>query len=343
MSANLTNSTFCLYSIDEVTSSNKAVSVIAFTCALISVLSNTLAIFILTSLPTRKSKFIQYMRDYSANCLVASLNIACLLYILIFFNSSFKFNFVKPFYYVIFPIYLISYSFSTILSSFIVYERIQMFKLQITFLRNTPAWKSSAVTLFLSILLSLPFFYNYEIKQDLYQIEHNNQTKSPSYSIDVSAATKSHFFRIVFLLFLLVRHGGIFLIELIMNIYLLMCLKTFYRNRSNNQRNAVHISELTNNIIILITCILSMIQHVITLLVIYFSLTIESCNISNYRIIALLIFALKHALNFFILVLLNSHFRECFMSLLPTCKCPRPSVAPASIELINLETIATKL
>lgn len=343
MPSNLTNSTFCLYSIDEVTSTKKAFFVITFTCALISVFFNSLAIFILTSLPTRKSKFIQYMRDYSVNCLVASLNIACLLYILIFFNSLIKFYFVKPIYYAIFPIYLISYSFSTIFSGFIVYERIQMFKLQTTFLRNTPAWKSSIATLFLSILLSIPFFYNFEIKQDLYQIEHSNQTKIFSYSIDVRAATKSQYFRIIFLLFLCLRHGVTFLIELIMNIYLIMCLRTFYRNRPNNQENAVHISELKNNIIILITCILSMIQQVITLLVIYFSLTIESCNMSNYRITALLIFALKHALNFFILVLLNSHFRECFMSLLPKCKFPRQSVAPVSAEFINLETIATKL
>lgn len=333
----------CIYSYDmNKPTADRILIITSFAFSIIGVLFNSLAIFILTRLPTRKKKFIQYMRNYSVCCFVISLNFTCFCYMIIFFSTSFHAHFVEGIYYIFIPISLITYSFSILLSICIVYERIQMFKLNLTFLRHTPAWKISTMTLFLSILLSLPFFLQFEIKQDLLQIQ-SNQTVNV-YSLGVSDVTKSQIFKVIYLLFIILRHGIIFLAELIMNIYLVICLRKFYRNRPNNP-NATNNIESKNNIINFITCILSIIQQIVLLLISYFIYTTEApCwDMSMYRMISMFIIVLKHSLNFFVLVLLNSDFREYFASLLYKGRCQGQSKVAPSFDQINMKTIVTKL
>lgn len=344
MTSNHSNS-YCSYNIDRNFSrAEKILIITSFAFSIIGVLFNSLAIFILTRLPTRKKKFIQYMRNYSVCCFVISLNFSCFCYMIIFFSTSFFTfaYFMEGIYYIFLPICFITYSLSILLSICIAYERIQMFKLNLSFLRHTPAWKITTITLFLSILLSLPFFMQYEIKQHLFQIQ-SNQTLNV-YSIGLSDVAKSEVFRIILSLFVILRSGVIFLVEFIMNIYLVLCLRKFYRNRPSHP-NATNNIELKNNIINLITCILSIIQQIVLLLIIYFIFTTEVLcwEMALYRIISMLIIVLKHSLNFFVLVLLNSDFRKYFASLLYKCRCQGQSTVAPVVEPINMKTIVTKL
>ena len=325
---------------------NLLISILAL--SIIGVIFNALTVFILSNLgDKKKNKFIQYIQIYSLTCLVVTCNSAGIFYIFIFFGNYANFYSLRTLiFYVCLPAFIATYTFSSILNIVIVYERIQMFKWQIKFLRCNPAWKISIAALLISLVFVLPSYYiSFQIKQENRSATSNLTT--PTYSFDLSDFLQISQLKIIFLVLFSLKCVIFFLIELVFNMNLIKCLTNYYQNRPVYQYQARperYKKKWKNNLIILVICFLSNIHQIASLLSFFFSILDKSQCIKILLEIPILIFTFKHALNFFILVVLNTHFRKYFLNLFPKWNWNNiPNKSLVFSEHVNKETCTTKL
>lgn len=223
----------------------------------------------------------------------------------------------------------------------LTYERIQMFKLDIVFLRETPAWALSLLALLFALVLNIPTYF----AQTLEPVDSGT-----TYSLIASDLFRSPRFQMILMLGKFVKHVLAFLVELLVNGYLIICMRNFYRNRPQGQARGLSSAEWKNESIILAMCShhSGIVQQVFSLLRIYFSLGIvEQVCPEIWAFLSLgfgFSFNFKHALNSFILALLNCHFRKCAL----IC-CPLGSwgwfwqKAASPVEHVHLETVRTRM
>lgn len=323
---------------------NRNLQILSFSLSVAGVLVNSVAILVLTYVPNRSQKFVQYLQIYSLSCLVVNLDCGCLAYSKIFFSdaaNNFSNYYMACFVvYVCLPLYVFCHTFVMILNTLIAYERIQMFKMNFVLLRTTPAWALSLLALLFAVVVGMPTI----LAQTLEPV-----ASGTTYSLVTSELFTSPRFQMTLMLGIFVKHVLVFSVELLVNGYLIVCMRHFYRNRPRGQARGLSSTECKNDSIILVMCSLSIVQQVFSLLRIHSSLAIEeqACSemLTLLSVLVILSFNFKHALNFFILALLNSHFRKCALTLLPTWQFGDGfgQQTPSPVEHVHLETVRTRM
>lgn len=326
----------------------------------LGIIFNLISTFILTFSNNSTTKFLQFLKFYSINSFLISLN--DFINIICFFSTNsivYKFD-KKSFYkadilnnYIIYlNIWAVIYSISGILDIFIVYERIQQYTQFLKFLRNKTAGKITFGVVLYSIVINIPI--------GIGRTEcHENITISNK-SIDVYSYCLRRFpYNSYFVLSILIsnfiRDIISLIIEVTLNVILIVTMIRFYKARmminvQNFNTFAFKRTSINNSKIALFMNFVSSVFHVTTF---FFIIIRQYSSVDTYNYISkifAIVYSFRHSLNFFLFLKLNKKFRRNFYVIVPKCVWKikffkRDTVKPQKIVLehVNLKNMSTYL
>ena len=274
-----------------------------------------LAIFVIFYAKKLDSRFEKCLRDYS---------LASFIILIIYFTTAF-FNFN---YYTTVGFYLrvfvystlyITLSFTRILDTYIIYERIQLYKPDLKFLSKLKFAKLSAIFLTIAILSN---FNEIIMLMHRFAFKISKNCKATkiilSYLFLEKTAFKIFGYIIITSKFLLN-----FVIVLVLNLYLLKVVKTFHRYKTclkisatSDLRNKTR--ERNNTVIALVLCFISTCLSFVSFFDSFFDMNLGIDKNKFFELIYILIdffIMLKFSVNFFLFYFLNRKFKKCINKL----------------------------
>ena len=316
----------CFIGINDTTSLQVTIcSIIAIVICSIGIFFNSLTAYILFS-GKLSSRFFQCLRVSTFCSLVVNINILyIIIYLSIFTPTNFSdgnylfsdFSLTYVFTYISFPLWRVTYIFSSLHDILLVYERIQFLKLNLKFLSKVPIWKISLSILSFSILSSIPISLTHQIYESKLAM-NDTQEAITLYTNIPSDFIKSPIFLYMVLIIELGRDILQFCAEIIMDISLIIIFRDYYTRRTILTKNSDSIRKKTqkNTLIAVIISFFSVLLHMEG-----FAVTLTAKNISHdlftgniLMMVNIIGITLKHSVNFFILIKLNNQFRK---------KCPK--------------------
>lgn len=221
----------------------------------------------------------------------------------------------------------ITISYSSIIDTYIIYERIQLYKPHMKFMFKISLVKLSIFFLVLAVIANIPQI-TLILNRYRYQLIDNNcnvTTQIQSYSFE------SHTYRIICFIILGLQYSFSKFVDLILTIYLLRIFRHFYRNK-NGLNNSVcakmtnRTKERNNTIIAVVLCLVSTFLSLITLMDKVFNIQIELLTIRTgltiFHVGEILII-IKYSINFFLFYFLNRKFRKCVNRVFQVFACCR--------------------
>ena len=345
----------------------------------IGVILNSLCVFIFKFSKNMEEKFLILLRHYSFNSLLFNFNVF-MVQLVALCLPAFAFNwnetgiyfidnysFVLYYTYIYQNIWAILYTYAGILDIFIVYERILLYKPSVNFMRKQTARNISFYVFIFSIIINIPVIYSRQTKEYLLLLDdkeitvYRHGTRDLNENIIILVVTYlANFFRDI----------TTCIIEITINIYLILAMFDYYRNKQSVLNRANNTDQITaNNIIVfrksdinnsriaMFICFCSSLSHILvfSILIIFIFADFKVYIIYAYCIG--LFFVIRHSLNFLIFLKLNKKFRRNFLVLVPNWMkiknlgngsstnwynfyfCRRN----VNLELVNQETVMTRL
>jgi hypothetical protein len=301
---------------------------------------NSISLFIFANYSRSMStKFLTYLRYSVLNSLIVTghhLAFFTLTLLLVenidsvgsnSYTSSLNYNLNFIYLYVWLPLWTVTYTFGSLLDILILYERILLYLPKIQFLRKVNLHAYLAVILALSILINVPA----NLSRDLKEIP---LTLNGTVNISVYQFSKRSFCEYDDL-FTIVLYASTFLrdiltlaIELVLTVFLVVTIWRFNRKKrrllemnvvSNGDSNSSEKIDLNQSKIIILICLLSSFNHIVTFLILVVTYFIDPSMHTNMvmSIVSGNTFLARSSLDFFILLWFNSKFRENFFRLVP--------------------------
>lgn len=216
------------------------------------------------------NRFFSLLKMYSLNSLIIVLNI---LYYslsalvtthgLLEWTSNFQIKFTLN--YITGTVWKITYTFASIINIFIMYERIQLLRLDWTFLRTTAWWSLALVGALFSLLVNIPTSVSTQVGA---KTCHSNMSNSSiilySALIKNDALLDNLIFKASMFMSVVLRDIGLLLIEVVLNILLIISIRRYHNSRrvicavnASNQLAYLNKTERKNTIICFIVSIIS--------------------------------------------------------------------------------------
>lgn len=333
--------------------------------SLFGIICNSISAFIFVFSNNSTTKFLKFLKFYSINSMISSLNVFAYSLVYFFLNRVvLKYNgqiFFKNedtviIHIIFYNIFVLLYTFNGVLDIFLVYERIQIYLPNLKFLRSKSAGTISFAVLLYSLVINIPVNLSRTVHQQRITIESNEPITVYYYGLRTFNYNK------IFLLSILIcnftRDILSFIIEMILNVVLIVTITRFYKSRMTINVNtpstfAFRRTDINNSKIALFMNFLSAFFHVTT-----FSLVIlieyVSFDVYNYvSKIFIIIFSFRQSLNFFLFLKLNKKFRRNFYVLIPnflmnlrhkrSVNTINNNQQDTGTELVNLQNITTHL
>lgn len=307
-----------------------------------------------TLLHMSNKKFFQISRLVIFNSIIVNLNDAIVfiyLYVIkesvILVQSKFYYENFKYVFYLVnifYPVWSTVYSFGSLLDSYLVYERIQLLRIDLRFLKNTPVWIITPCLLLGAFALNISVYLAREVNFNTFEL-----TNKTLYFADKTYIAQNPVFIYYTYFNNFFRDAITILIDVILNILLIQSMKRFNARHLflSNQSSSSHLkkSERKNIIIAGSICSMAVFIHFVSFIsFILFTVGQEEL----WRATSLLngiLHSIKNSLNFFIYLLLNKKFRNKFFELLFKFKCQPLTVEQITSEdeVVNNLTVTTKL
>ena len=208
--------------------------------------------------------------------------------------------------------YYVAIAFSRMLETYIIYERIQLYKPGLKFLSKTSLTKLSIQFLVLAILANssdialLLNRYALDIVKDC-----NSTEKFESFLF-----LEDDFFRFFSYFMLYLNFLVCLIVDISLNLYLLNIMKTLHMKISDTSEIKDRRTERNNAIIAIVLCLISTVFTIVSFFRNFFTinkdLQISELNISSDFVFKLIdfFFIFKFSINFFLFYFLNKKFRE---------------------------------
>lgn len=298
--------------------------------SLIGIVTNSISILIFVSFSNTKKKFFSFLKYYTINSLICNINDSVLIILLINLKNDLLMDmdtyqiYHKKYISILYIIRVyevirsIVYSFGCCLDIFIIYERIQLYAPNYTFLIKKSARRITLFIIIYCIFLNIPANFSHEIVSIEISLESDN---IQIYSYAVSEYMANKVFGIVLLVTYFVRDALTFIIMIVLIIVLIYSIKKYYIQRLslnvvNRNTNIIFKKSALNNCkIAVIMCFLIGSLHAFSVYNLikrhYFSASTK--DVALYS----LFFALKNSVNIFIFIKFNKIFRRNFQMMLP--------------------------
>lgn len=315
------------------------------------------------------NRFFSLLKMYSLNSLIIVLNtlyfsLSALVttHGLLEWTPDFQIKFTLN--YITGTVWKITYAFASIMNISIIYERIQLLRLDWTFLRTTAWWSLALVGALFSLLLNIPTSMSTQVGA---KTCHSNMSNSSiilySALINNEALLDNLIFQVSMFISVVLRDMGLLLIEVVLNILLIISIRRYYNNsrrsrvscvvNASNQLAYLNKTERKNTIICFVVSIISGLTHLQVLTFAFFNFTNKwPVPKTDMLFMSSIINCINQSINFFILLLLNKRFRRNCILLLPSINFkkwfkwpPRQQsiVQDGSIEMVNTHTMVTRL
>lgn len=289
---------------------------------LVSVLGFLLSLFSFIVFQSDKFKipFYEYMRVYTLNG-----TIACLVSIFNCFNSSirivsFSNSFLVQAYniYVFLPIASTTYFYGSVLDILILIDRLSYFNAGLKCFTKIKPYTLCVISFFICLIIQIPSFLFYRISSSTYPIDSTtNFTLWEGQTTDFAVSAYGYALMIVVYA---LRDLTAMIIQIILNAACLRLLKNqLNRKQSYLARiysSGAYSTEIKATLTAVVLCLISIIEHLINL---------TSCIYPYIRmnLVANILFdvvnfvwVFKRAVEFFVLIALNSSFRRGSVNLL---------------------------
>ena len=294
--------------------------VLYLSSSLLDICFNTVALYILIHM--KYKKFFQIVTIMTFNSLIVNLNDSVVfiyglmirdqIYIAhstIFYPDHSYVNFMT---YIFYPIWNISYSFGSLLDTYLVYERIQLLRAELKFIKNTPVWIVALFLLFIACSLNITVYLSREVNVRILNTNTSNKTL---YFIDTTYISQNIGFIFYTYFNNFVRDGITVLIDILFNISLVQSMKRFNARHLflSTQSHSVSIlkkSERKNIFIAFILCLMSVFIHIVSFLTFMLFISGLKSVWTFTSLINGILHSIKNAMNFFIYLLLNEKFKK---------------------------------
>ena len=348
---NCTNHSWCQIIKNDNINYEKISHLVILGFSSLGVIFNSISAFILSFSKNSSTKFLQFLNYYSINSLAISLNDALFVAIYLYLDSvHYKYNSqiyfdnekIVKLFIIYLNIWAFLYTFSGMLDIFIVYERIQIYLTDLKFLRNRSAGIISFGVLLYSLIINIPVGLARTNYKETITIDSKDSVIVYSYGLRKFEYNQIFLFAVFISNF--IRDIISFMVEMILNISLIVTMTRYYKRRmtvniQNLNTFAFKRTDINNNKIALFMNFLSAIFHTVT-----FALLIILRNHSFYAYIGvshgfLILYSLRHTLNFFLFLKLNKKFRRNFYVLIPKVTLPKLSFLKLILDLRKLRAV----
>jgi hypothetical protein len=270
-----------------------------------------LAVLVVFSMMKFNTRFDKILSTYSFVCFVASAG---------FFTTNFvNFNYFTTIgFYLRFFFHSVRHviiAFVRCLDTFIIYERIQLYKPSLKFLSKTSCTKLTV--LFLAVA-TFTHFHDYIIIMNRYaviiDVECNATEQIKSYLLFKDKNLQTVCFSILVFEFIFYL-----VLDLVLNLYLLKILKDFHRYKNCLRISACSmirnkIVERNNTIIAIALCLITNFLSIALFVEAFFNISIDYYRLELNKLVSNIIvyfIIFKYSKNFFLFYFLNRKFRKC--------------------------------
>lgn len=209
----------------------------------------------------------------------------------------------------------ITISFNSFLDTYMIYERIQLYKPHMKFMLKISFVKLSLVILLLAVLVNI---HETTLLLNRYAF-HVIDSKCNATARIQSYYFQSHAFRIICYVTLVSKFVFNLIVDLVLTIYLLRIVRHFHRYKTGLKILACskmrsRTKERYNTIIAVVLCLITTVLSLITVIDKFFNIQVELLVIKTSLIvfnIAEYFIMFKYSINFFLFYFLNRKFRKC--------------------------------
>ena len=296
--------------------------------SIIGIFTNSISILIFISFSNTKKKFFHLLKYYTLNSIVSNLNDFVIMVFLIRFRhqllidtSSLQIynqnhNLIRYIVYFYLIVRNTVYTFGCSLDLFIIYERIQLYAPNYSFLIKQSAGRIVGFVFLYVIVLNVPTNMSRQVRH----IEKCKESES-TFFYYFDSPDFNEFFIIFLIITYIIRDAITCIIMIVLITILIICVRRYYTQRQtfnmqNRNSNIIFKKSALNNCkIAVMMCFLNVILHILNA---YNLIKKHQYNSAmNDIVVYSIFFEFKNSVNIFIFIKFNKIFKRNFLMMVP--------------------------